>query len=698
MENKGEAKVCPVCGLEEGTPPESSAQLPARTVLQEKYLLGRVLGQGGFGITYLAWDLELDRKVAIKEYFPASIVSRSISSSTVTVSSGKYKDDFNYGLEKFLEEGKNLAKFQGHPGIVSVLNFLKANNTAYLVLEYVEGMTFEDYLTQEGGKVSFEIALKILMPVMDSLREVHGASLLHRDITPDNIYISEKGQVKLLDFGAARFAMGEHSQNFSIILKEGFAPMEQYQKKGNQGPWTDVYALGATFYRAITGKKPPQALDRLSKDELKKPSLLGIDISKNSEAILLKALAIRPEGRYKTIREFQNEITKKGIKDEYINCPNCSHKNKLPGDIPAGIAKCEKCGSFLKREEKRKNRSWLSTPLIGIIIICFLLPFLSAYCDGEKKATLSGIQLVTGTVVHYDENETKEIKPSAPAIIAILSAIGCFFLSFSPSRNRKMNIMLAVLSSIGLIALTILYENNAFFIVFGPKIKFEYGFWLAFGIFMFITGWYIHRYVSEPMGEKIEKKLLKESHLKWAITLVLFQLVIIEIINFLSPDMGVALLLAVILLSLYGIGFFSYTLIVKKIWGLLKPEKYRKVTPRKALAFLLIPFLNIFWISRVSKTWTKQAVEYLNSDCPDIKYPSINLIKLSNSYYWLILSAFFSIISLILSVILEIKVLFFLAYFLFKVILLANLFVSIVLIAGVIDISNLIFERQEGKK
>jgi len=308
MENKGEAKVCPVCGLEEGTPPESLAQLPARTVLHEHYLLGKVLGQGGFGITYLAWDMELDRKVAIKEYFPAIIVSRSFGSTNVTVTSGKYKDDFNYGLERFLEEGKNLAKFQGHPGIVSVVTFFKANGTAYLVMEYVEGMTFKAYLEQEGGKISFEIALKVLIPVMDALREIHGIGLLHRDISPENIYISEKGQVKLLDFGAARFAMGEHSKNLTVILKEGFAPVEQYQSKGNQGAWTDVYSMGATLYYAITGEKPPQSNDRLKKDELVTPRELGIDIPSAAESALLRALAVRAEDRYPRIKDFQEAL------------------------------------------------------------------------------------------------------------------------------------------------------------------------------------------------------------------------------------------------------------------------------------------------------------------------------------------------------------------------------------------------------
>jgi serine/threonine protein kinase len=310
MENKGEAKVCPICGWAEGKGPEFSGQLQPGTILIEKYLLGKVLGQGGFGITYLAWDINLERKIAIKEYFPREIAVRSTDRETVSLYSDKTKTNFDYGLKRFLQEGKSLAKFHEHPGIISVLDSFKANETGYIVMKYVDGITFKEYLEQEGGKISYEQTLKILIPVMDALREIHGGGLLHRDISPDNIYITHKGQIKLLDFGAARYEMGEQSKSLSIILKEGYSPEEQYRSKGNQGPWTDLYSLAATFYRAITGQVPLQALDRLEKDELKSPSTLGIKISAEVEGEIMKALAVRAKDRHQGLKEFQDILMK----------------------------------------------------------------------------------------------------------------------------------------------------------------------------------------------------------------------------------------------------------------------------------------------------------------------------------------------------------------------------------------------------
>ncbi|UNC91460.1 FHA domain-containing serine/threonine-protein kinase [Candidatus Contubernalis alkaliaceticus] len=310
MEIKEDSIVCPNCGFEEGTAPESSVHLPPRTVLHEKYLLGRVLGQGGFGITYLAWDIYLDLKLAVKEYFPRELVYREAGYSTISIHSGTLKDQYSYGLDKFLEEGKTLAKFEGHPNIVSVRDFFKANSTAYLVMNYLEGVTLKDYLKSKGSKLSFDEALQIMMPVMDALRAVHSAGMLHRDVSPDNIFITLKGRVLILDFGAARHALGEKAKNLSIILKPGYAPEEQYRSRGIQGPWTDIYAVAATFYQAITHQMPPESLDRLDHDPIIPPSKLGVQLGVGEEKALLKALSVRAEDRYQTIAQFQEALGK----------------------------------------------------------------------------------------------------------------------------------------------------------------------------------------------------------------------------------------------------------------------------------------------------------------------------------------------------------------------------------------------------
>jgi serine/threonine protein kinase len=296
---------CRRCGWASGldNPPPA---LALGTVLDGRYRIGRVLGHGGFGITYLAWDENLHLRLAIKEYLPRDSATRAPDGVSLAVYSGPAAEQFAYGLERFLEEARALARFDQHPGIVTVKSFFRAHGTGYSVMEFVDGLTLKQYLGQQPeGRLAFEPALKLLMPVMDALRAVHKDGLLHRDITPDNIYLSQDGRVKLLDFGAARFAAGEHSRSLSVILKPGYAPEEQYRTRGQQGPWTDVYSLAATLYRAITGQVPPEALDRLDADELVPPSQLGAVIAPEQEAVLVRALAVRASARFESVEALQ---------------------------------------------------------------------------------------------------------------------------------------------------------------------------------------------------------------------------------------------------------------------------------------------------------------------------------------------------------------------------------------------------------
>ena len=299
------ATPCQECGWQLGqdNPPPA---LALGRVLDGRYRIGRVLGQGGFGITYLAWDDNLQLRLAIKEYLPRDSVTRAPDGVSLSVYSGQAGEQFAYGLDGFLAEARALARFDQHPGIVTVKNFFRAHGTGYCVMDYVEGITLRQYLEQQpGGRMSVDAALKLLTPVMDALRAVHQAGLIHRDIAPDNIYITQDGRIRLLDFGAARFAAGEHSKSLSVILKPGYAPEEQYRAKGKQGPWTDVYGLAGTFYRAITGQVPPESLDRLDNDDLVPPSRLGIPIKPEQEAILLKGLAVKAGQRWQGMAEMQ---------------------------------------------------------------------------------------------------------------------------------------------------------------------------------------------------------------------------------------------------------------------------------------------------------------------------------------------------------------------------------------------------------
>jgi serine/threonine protein kinase len=308
MYKKGTMPVCPNCGWVEGTMPESPQHLVPGTLLQDKYLVGRVLGQGGFGITYLGWDTQLDMKLAIKEYMPRDFATRNTGQPQITFFTGNVKSLYENGLHKFLEEAKILAKYNNQPGIVSVRDFFKENGTAYLVMYYLDGIDLKKYVEQVGGRLSFDQALSILTPVLEALATVHKDGILHRDISPDNIYITTDREVKLLDFGAARHAMNDSNKSLSVILKPGYAPEEQYRSKGNQGPWTDIYATAATLYRLITGMVPPESLDRMEEDTLIPPSQLGVAIPPAAEAALLKALSLKAQDRFQNMLAFQRAL------------------------------------------------------------------------------------------------------------------------------------------------------------------------------------------------------------------------------------------------------------------------------------------------------------------------------------------------------------------------------------------------------
>ncbi|MGE4278056.1 MAG: pentapeptide repeat-containing protein [Magnetospirillum sp.] len=297
---------CSRCGWHAGKEVDGP-YLAIGSLLGGKYRVGRCLGAGGFGITYLCRDENLKALVAIKEYFPAQLVQRGMSLRQVASFTGKY-DDYSYGLEQFLREAQMLATYRDHAGIVSILDYFPENGTGYMVMEYLDGYTFEEYLKERQGKLPWVEVLNILTPVMDALRAVHSHGVVHRDVSPENILLLRDGRVKVIDFGAARRALKQKSQALSIILREGYAPFEQYQTQGEQGPWTDVYALAATFYRALTGQLPPMATDRVANDRLVKPSALGVALPSGVERALLKGLAVMKGDRYQDMGAFLHDL------------------------------------------------------------------------------------------------------------------------------------------------------------------------------------------------------------------------------------------------------------------------------------------------------------------------------------------------------------------------------------------------------
>lgn len=286
---------------------KSSSALKIGIILNKRYLVEDILGQGGFGITYRALDKQNKRKIAIKEYFPSDIGFRDIATNYVHTSN-ENDELYQYGLTRFLDEANELARFQRHPGIVAVYDMFHEYNTAYMVMQYVEGMTLMNLVKKNGGKLKIEQAIPILLLTLDALRPVHEVGLLHRDISPDNIMILPNHQIKLIDFGAARYALKNQQHNYSIIYKVGYTPIEQYTTNGYIGPWSDIYALSASFYRVITGKLPLESTNRAEADTLIPPSRLGVNISEQLENRLMKGLAVKRDQRYQTVDEFKNSI------------------------------------------------------------------------------------------------------------------------------------------------------------------------------------------------------------------------------------------------------------------------------------------------------------------------------------------------------------------------------------------------------
>ena len=296
------------------------------TVLNNKYLVGDAIGEGGFGITYIGFDLNLELKIAIKEFYPNGYANRNNTlDNHVTLNYQHEGEYFKNGKEQFLREAQNIAKFSKEDGVVDVRDYFTENNTAYIIMEYLEGDTLAAYL-KKHGRMDAESVFRLMLPVMRSLEKMHNTGIIHRDISPDNIMFTENHTVRLMDFGSARYFTESEKKTMSVMLKPGYAPYEQYSAKGDQGPWTDVYGLCATMYKCITGNTPVDSLLRCKSDTLKNPSQAGISIPPALEAVLMYGLAVYPEQRCRGMKELitrteealrhRNAVPKRPVEDD----------------------------------------------------------------------------------------------------------------------------------------------------------------------------------------------------------------------------------------------------------------------------------------------------------------------------------------------------------------------------------------------
>ena len=306
---RGQA-VCPRCGFS-GNVPDIPHHLRPGTVLNDRYLVGCHIGQGGFGITYVGRDLKLDMRIAIKEYYPSGYANRNNRvSSGITIVDEANRKFFEDGIRRFLAEAKVLARFVGEPGVVIVHDFFEANQTAYIIMEYLDGRDLREVLRER--LFTAEEIFRLMDPVMVTLEKIHETGIIHRDISPDNLMMLKDGRMKLMDFGSARLVDYSDQRSLSVVLKAGFAPEEQYRSKGKQGPWTDIYALCCTIYKCITGITPDDALERVFEDNVTWPSEMKVPITPVQEAVLKKGMAVRYTERFQSIAEMRQALAGAG--------------------------------------------------------------------------------------------------------------------------------------------------------------------------------------------------------------------------------------------------------------------------------------------------------------------------------------------------------------------------------------------------
>ncbi len=374
---------CPHCGRPFQCEPEQPYYIMPGTVLHQRYIVGKVLGSGGFGITYIGWDYLLERKVAIKEYFPREYVTRMMNQQQVVVYPGERESWYRKGLEKVLEEAKRLAKFEAVSGIVQIYDCFPENGTSYIVMEFLEGMTLKEYL-DKNGPMEEEYAIDVVLQIAWAMEVVHAAGILHRDISPDNIYVLNPEslqtlEVKLLDFGAARYSATKEQRSLSVIIKPGYAPEEQYYRRGEQGPWTDVYGLAATLYKMLTGITPENALERKARDELKRPSKLGFSLSKPTEAALMNALHIDIRDRTQSMEEFADELNADSVKER-------------------------------KRRENQAAQRWVAVAASGICLAALIVITVWYFSGVGNREQSYAMQLVrVPNVINMDVDEANRL-------------------------------------------------------------------------------------------------------------------------------------------------------------------------------------------------------------------------------------------------------------------------------------------------
>lgn len=297
-------KSCPKCGYKHTPNTVSANCLLPGTLLHNRYIVGVALGVGGFGITYKCLDIKIGGICAIKEYFPASYALRNNATKFVSVAEQNL-ERYNKIMKRFVEEAE-LVKSLHHRNVITIYDSFFENNTAYYVMEYCDGIDLRRYTNNFSRRLEYDEGMNLLYQIMNGLEYIHSKGILHRDIAPDNIYVTKNNSVKILDFGSARSEMDQFNRELSVIVKVGYAPIEQYGGRGKQGPYTDIYALGATFYHLFTSKIPIESTQRVAEDNLEEFSRLRPDLPDNLKYCIEKAMELKTAERISNIAEMKS--------------------------------------------------------------------------------------------------------------------------------------------------------------------------------------------------------------------------------------------------------------------------------------------------------------------------------------------------------------------------------------------------------
>lgn len=375
---KGQYEVCPYCGYVEGTPQKQPHFLTPGTILNNRFIVGMAIGAGGFGITYKCWDNSLGITVAIKEFYPVGLVNRAPGESKVGLLSGEKQKQYHTQLKRFLMEARSIAQFGKAKDIVNVYDFFEENNTAYIIMEHIDGVLLKDYL-EKSGRLSVEAALGLITPIIEAVKKIHSKGIIHRDVSPDNIFISSENSIKLFDFGSASFNNGEKGMDGEKVIKVGYSAPEQYRESSRQSFYTDIYSIGAILYQMITGVKPVESAEREYKDTLKSPLELGIKINSNLDRAIMEAMAVRPELRFQSVQHLEEALYNKRIAE-------------YPKD---------------KIKKVRRKRNWIIGVASSLVAATIVVVFLSMTVM-KKSNPIFDYVLSEDTITIWVENESQK--------------------------------------------------------------------------------------------------------------------------------------------------------------------------------------------------------------------------------------------------------------------------------------------------